>query len=494
MNTSEIQSQSVSPGFSHRLWPLLAPGLLILVELFWIIPWYRMVIRISHVASLAESSLVLGGVMLLAFIFTHLMEKMRLLQSVQLVVLLLLLFINLLIAESLLLIKPALAMINHLLILEPGAVVVLFFVVWMWWRGITLAHDPSRPIFAWRRFEVGLLLFMAYLFIAITRGDQPPPLLWFMGFLFVGFLAVVFGRVSHVWIARGARKNPFDRRWLTSTASILGITILLAAVLGSLLTGQYHMILDTLVEILRLMAGVALFIISFPGLILGMLAGALLPWFMSLAAPSTVTPTQSVPGTAYPYPITQIYAEPMAISPAMKIGCFWGLMALIILVLLIRVRRQLVKHGLDDSQTPQSLLKQGEASQLLRKMFAQTLDGLATRLKPTQRLLAAARIRRIYARLLDLSADLGHPRPPGNTPLEFLPELGEVFTTLPTELSTITQAYVRIRYGQYPETQAEIDAVEGAWFQISQEGEQLKKAGHKKLITAEVKEIQRPGV
>lgn len=481
-----------------RWWPQLSAVLLILVELFWVVPWYRMVIRISYVASTVRVALVLGGIMAAAFAITRLMEKMRLLQGLQLAVLVILLGGGLLLAESLLLDTPAIGVINGLVVLNPGAVLVVFFVFWMWWRGITLARDPVRPIVAWRRFELGLLLFMAYLFIVIsqavvlTADEQPLGLLWFISFLFIGFLAVVFARVSYVGITKGVRKNPFDRRWFASTTGILGASILVAALLGGLLTGQYRMVLDALVDILRLLAGVALFIVSLPGLLLGMIAGPLLPWLMGLVSRSTPTPTVAVDGGFAP--VIEMPAEAAVISPELRVGCFWAVMVLIVIVLLIRVRQRLAQRGANDLPEPESLLKRGEASQLLRKLVEETLDGLAARLRPAQRLLAAARVRRIYTQLLELCADLGYPRPVGRTPLEFLPDLGEIFPYLPSELSLITQAYVRIRYGQFPETQAEIDSVEQGWQKISQEGERLKKAGLGKLQTAEVKEIQRPGV
>jgi hypothetical protein len=241
-----------------------------------------------------------------------------------------------------------------------------------------------------------------------------------------------------------------------------------------------------------MLAAVALFIISLPGLLLGMVASPLLPWLMGLAPKLTPTPTS--PESGSPYPVAAMPAGPLDLSPALRVSCFWVVIILIVIVLLIQVRRRLAQRGANDVQEPESLLKRGEASQLLRKMVEDALDGLAARLRPAQRFLAAARVRRIYTHLLDLCAELNHPRPAGRTPLEFLPELGEIFPYLTAELSLITQAYVPIRYGQYPESQAEIDAVEQAWQTISEEGERLKKAGLGKLQTVEVKEIERPGV
>jgi hypothetical protein len=140
------------------------------------------------------------------------------------------------------------------------------------------------------------------------------------------------------------------------------------------------------------------------------------------------------------------------------------------------------------------LLKRGEARQLLRKALDEALDQLAARFRPAQRLLAAAHIRRIYSHLMDLCEELKRPRPAGKTPLEFLPDLGEVFGQHSADLELITLAYVRVRYGEYPESQAEVIAVEQAWERLAEEGDRLKKSGWVKLQTAESKEVIRTGV
>ena len=95
--------------------------------------------------------------------------------------------------------------------------------------------------------------------------------------------------------------------------------------------------------------------------------------------------------------------------------------------------------------------------------------------------------------MLDLSAELDSPRAVGQTPLEFLPELGELFTDLNSDLEVITDAYIKIRYGNYPENQDEVEAVESSWQRIATEGKRIKRTGRHKLKTVETKEVQRTG-
>ena len=95
---------------------------------------------------------------------------------------------------------------------------------------------------------------------------------------------------------------------------------------------------------------------------------------------------------------------------------------------------------------------------------------------------------------MDLSEQLNCPRPESATPYEFLPALGELFTTQTEDLRVITEAYVRVRYGEFPESMAEIELVESAWQRLLETGQRLKRAGVGKLQLAEVKEIERGGI
>jgi hypothetical protein len=113
----------------------------------------------------------------------------------------------------------------------------------------------------------------------------------------------------------------------------------------------------------------------------------------------------------------------------------------------------------------------------LRGRLRKTTEDLAgfRRLRRAERLRAAARIRNIYAELMALCAELGQPRPEAFTPLEYLPYAVEMFPAQGSDLEHITQAYLRVRYGELPETHQEVQVVETAWQQVSQQGAALKK-------------------
>ena len=398
---------------------------------------------------------------------------------------------SLLLAESLLLQKPAFGVADGLAKLDPGAVLVLFFVIWMWWRGLTLSQDILRPTTAWRRFELGLLFFMAYLFIASQVEFYRPGFGVFVLFLFSGLLAVVFARVSYVGINKGSAKNPFDLRWLGSVFGIVGVTVTLAALVGSLLTGQYRLFLDFLANAIKFLIAVIVFIFGLPGLLVSFLITPIVPWLKGIADQSNFTSTMNDLFQRFQLPEGKSL-PPLSFS--IQTICFWAFVLLLVVVLIVRIRRTLQRRQSATGYEPDFLLKRGEVREIIRKALQDALDGLAGRFRPTRRLIAAARIRRIYTQLMDLCEALNSPRPASTTPYEFLPELGELFTTQTEDLRVITEAYVRVRYGEFPESKTEIEAVESAWQRVLEEGQRLKRAGVGKLKMAEVKEIERGGV
>jgi hypothetical protein len=101
-----------------------------------------------------------------------------------------------------------------------------------------------------------------------------------------------------------------------------------------------------------------------------------------------------------------------------------------------------------------------------------SLHGLAD-FDQRRKLRVAARIRQVYADLMELCASLGHPRNVAATPLEFLPELHLLFPTLQPESAMITEAYNHVRYGQYPESQQEVEQIEAAWRKLAIAGREL---------------------
>jgi hypothetical protein len=160
----------------------------------------------------------------------------------------------------------------------------------------------------------------------------------------------------------------------------------------------------------------------------------------------------------------------------------------------LRIRKNLGTRREAYPTEVESLLGEGEARKLLQKSFQDALNALGSRFKTSRREIVVARIRRIYAQLMELCDELNQPRLPQQTPLEFLPEMGELFSNQLDDLRKITQAYIRIRYGELPEINEELDALEKSWQNVQEEGRRLKRSGVGKLRTAKLEKVERSGV
>lgn len=484
----EVSAATPAPvRLPNRWWSQVTIGLLVVMELCWIVPWYRTVIEISYVASPLRAALVLGAIMVIAYSLALLLEELRLLHGLQITLQVAVLGLSLVLGAEILLNSPVLRAVNGLVSLDPGAVLVILTVLWLWWRGSSLARSPLRPIVVWRRFILGLIMFLAHNFI-VTRMqgqllDGPPGLGLFTFFLLVSLLAMVFARVAYVGLARGVMKNPFDRRWLASTGLIIVGIVLVAALLGALISGQYSLLLDRLAEVITTLVSILLFVISLPFFIFAYLLKPLAPFFQRLPTP---TPTPILTPNPYGQPAGRPalpVVEPAPISPGMQMVIFWGIVLLILAALVIG-RRRLVVRKREEAEDFESLLRRGEAGGLLRRAIQAEIDRLAARLRPVKRLLNAARVRRTYALLMILCTRLKHPRPPAATPLEFLPVMGELFPGQMDDLSLITEAYVHVRYGELPEIPADAGAIEAAWRRIAQAGRRLRRSGLPEFKTA----------
>lgn len=72
-------------------------------------------------------------------------------------------------------------------------------------------------------------------------------------------------------------------------------------------------------------------------------------------------------------------------------------------------------------------------------------------------------------RLLDACEKLGTPRPLALTPLEFLPVPTRLFPQHQKGVDRITQAYIKVRYGEIPEDESEVEQILTDWSEIKEE-------------------------
>jgi hypothetical protein len=317
--------------------------------------------------------------------------------------------------------------------------------------------------------------------------------------LLSGLLSLVIGRVAFISLFHGSYKNPLGRSWLTTISLSVGGFVGLAMLFASLLTGQFRGLLQQLTVVLRWILVIILFVASIPWLILSFFLFPLLGMIRdALPAPSlTPTPTPLVP---YPdispslQPVLPQQAQPTILPQTVVTLIFWSVVLLLVLVYFARARRDNLRIRHKSYEDPESLLDRDALLRQMRKNLSQqardVMDGLSNRLRG-RRQLAAQLVRQIYAHLLDLAEEINQPRPSSSTPLEFLSVLELAMPGLGPELELITRAYVKVRYGEFPENPAEIEALTTAWQRIEIQGQELKKQARQAAHLAEIEQKEK---
>ena len=81
---------------------------------------------------------------------------------------------------------------------------------------------------------------------------------------------------------------------------------------------------------------------------------------------------------------------------------------------------------------------------------------------------SAESIRRLYASVVDLAEEAGYPRDLAETPYEHRPVLYRAFPGGKQAVDAITEAYVRVHYGEVPDSREEMDQLRRYWRELQE--------------------------
>jgi hypothetical protein len=348
------------------------------------------------------------------------------------------------------------------------------------WRGFSLARSWGGRDTVMKSLLWGIGFYAAYgVFSTITHQQGA---LWLMYvFISASLIAMVTSRVSTLVRMRGGTVSPFDVRWV---GSILSATIVITG-LAALVSGILSQQVERINQVFRIV-------------VYGIITFLILPiaYLLKLGEPAieavrgmmtTPTPAPQLPAgesgldTIIGPEILNELPDGDGGGSSLQIILI-GLVFLVLLILMLRIANSWQTRQEGGEQDERQSLLEGASLwealiNALRNRIFQTANDInaAARLRQKDRLRAAARIRRVYGELMNLCGDLGQPRPEPVTPLEFLPAARQVFPNLNSDLEIITRSYLRIRYGELPETHQEVEMVETAWKRVSEEGSQIKK-------------------
>jgi hypothetical protein len=354
--------------------------------------------------------------------------------------------------------------------LSPDLVVFLL-AVFVWWRGVVLAQRRLDSDTVVSRFHSGLVM-LAVTTVVSGFLSPAPPYQFVFAFFFVSLLAIALARAEEVGRQYGGSQSPFGLGWLAMlvTAS-LGV-LLLAAGVATLLTGEnLSHFLGPVWEaqwlVFILLARVLVFatswiwdcIIEFLELVLGQTD-------LLRGIRRELTP----PGAALAGEPAASLLTPEQLGLARAVGIVLGVLFLLLLIARslrqLRARagrrrdedRESVWAEIDVRRSLDGLLEDG------RRRLGEMADTLR-RSRPGQ-VFAALTIRRVYAHMSALAAELGHPRALCQTPYEYQPTLEQAFPDCCEEVAWVTEAYVAVHYGEVPDRLMDLDMIRAAWKRI----------------------------
>ncbi|OGO25102.1 MAG: hypothetical protein A2W33_06560 [Chloroflexi bacterium RBG_16_52_11] len=371
--------------------------------------------------------------------------------------------------------------------LIPSEFLLLLFVLFVCWRGISKVGKLVGPEDVMGGFRLGVILLLIY--GVVSRQSHTSTSVEMHLFLFAGLLALSSARISVISSLRGGQGIPFDRRWILGILMVILLVLWVSVFLMRAAGGQGGEIIASIVRgivyVLALLLSPLLFLVMRIFIFLGQWVdiGRFFQILVNFANQLEALINEMIKNLEQIGNVQQwaFLEKIFGFLEFLKPFFLWAAILLFIGALLLIVRGQNWNERSEAEAEYQALADQdsiiNHLRDALRKAFDKMAEGLGQvmRLRNARQLFGAMRIRRIYAHLMDLSARLDHPRPESKTPLEFLPNLEGLFPASKSELEMITAAYLRVRYGALPEDDEEIEVIESAWKRVSTRGQEMLK-------------------
>lgn len=352
-------------------------------------------------------------------------------------------------------------------------VAVFLLALFVWWRGIVLAQRRLDSDTVVSRFRSGMVM------LAITTmvsGFLLPsaPYQFVFAFFFVSLLGIALARAEEVGQQYGGSQSPFSLGWLaTVVAATLGVLILAAGVATLLTDRNISRFLGPVWEAQRIiftfLTYVILFVVSWVGRGVIELLESIMGDVDTRGIEFALTPPE-IGGNVEALGESPFTPEQLALAKA--VGMIFAILIILLLIVssLRRLRaragrrrdeyRESVWEGINVRNSLRDLLNDG------RRRLGEMTNALShSRLG---QMFAALTIRRIYAHMSALAAELGHPRALYETPYEYQPTLEQAFPNNHEEVARVTEAYVAVHYGEVPDQQTNLQMIRAAWERIQE--------------------------
>jgi hypothetical protein len=290
-------------------------------------------------------------------------------------------------------------------------------------------------------------------------------------FFAAGLTAVALVRVEELEKRQSGFSASLRPRWLGAVLAASLLTVFTAGTLATMLSGQRDIVvLGWLAPLWQaIMMGTAVVVVTLLNLALPFLQlfGAFLALLVALFGGALTSWLGALPGVSDPYETGQI----LTLDDLAQLTRSMGLGSKIIIFAVILLLFLLIMVGLERLHR-RIRLRYHPSERALRQTAEQSTGGLVDkvwrRLGRLARWRTAASIRHIYAQMSRAAAAHGYARSLFETPYEYRQTLARVWPNHETDVQLITEAYVKIRYGELPESDAEVAAIRQAWRRLEQ--------------------------
>jgi hypothetical protein len=345
---------------------------------------------------------------------------------------------------------------------------IFLVVTFMWWRGISLVGrqvDIAEIGFR-MRFEILLL----FILVAVIAGSLLP---WsvtpfILLFFFSSLLAIVITRVEQLELSRIGQPFPITIRWLLFVSGAAAMITFTTGVLAGVLSndsvtatvGWFSPVWDALGHMGIVVIAIITYLNTPLFIIISWLLGLFIGTFES-AIEGGLDSLESLSQAPFSEQLPEELMEATGISIQFPRQLLTILMMLFVVLFvslaLVRLGRSLRRTSSVQYQTANP--RPGHGSLPRPRIGQRILD----RFGALRRWRAAASIRHLYRQMCATAADYGYPRSESETPYEYLQTLSQAWPDGEEDAKLITEAYVRVHYGELPENREELTGIEAAW-------------------------------
>ena len=341
--------------------------------------------------------------------------------------------------------------------------IVLAFIGW--WRGVVGSRKGHDLLQIQGHFRTGILVLVGFL-LATLLGERIDLAGTIFAFFFFGLMSIALARILDSGDINKSALN--SRQWVGMLAGSAAGNLALA-LLASLIFSR-----EGLRAVLRWFRPITSFIDRMIWLLIMFvfyLLEPLIQWLMDLIRSRMTGVGANVSPLGSPLMSPLEGVQTLDLSSTRRI-CSTIVVVLVIIVgllLVTRAIRRLAQRQAEGKDLERESLWSGQD---FGKDLRNTLDDALARLRALagrfgeQHRRSAASIRKIYASMVDLATEAGHPRQAAETPYEYRNTLYRAFAGAERAVDAITEAYVQVHYGEIPGTQAEMEQLIEYWEEL----------------------------